>query len=236
MTSLVNCPHCSTRVLPMPGRICPACRRNVDTPPDSQSTGKPVNRPLGSYSTGAPQPVFASPTVIALSAAKTWKVVGALILAFLIVVLWFFVGLMYRRIFVTAIVLAVVIPVYLLFLVPLTLVRLAAGQKLVISSDRLQIVQGTRIVAQVPYRNIARISTFNYGRNSLLGIDLAYPHDKETFWTWGQRRDSVLYGFDFILADSYAEPPAAIRNRIMAYLQPSQTGMPGKSQGKADTR
>ena len=27
---LVDCPHCSTRVLPMTGRICPACQRNVD--------------------------------------------------------------------------------------------------------------------------------------------------------------------------------------------------------------
>jgi hypothetical protein len=34
MTSLVECPHCSTRVLPMAGRICPACRKNVDNQPD----------------------------------------------------------------------------------------------------------------------------------------------------------------------------------------------------------
>jgi hypothetical protein len=31
--SLVNCPHCSTRVLPLPGRVCPACRKNLDAPP-----------------------------------------------------------------------------------------------------------------------------------------------------------------------------------------------------------
>jgi hypothetical protein len=34
MTKLVECPHCSTRVLPMEGRVCPACRRNLDSPPD----------------------------------------------------------------------------------------------------------------------------------------------------------------------------------------------------------
>lgn len=34
MPILVDCPHCSTRVLPLPGRACPACRRNVDAPPD----------------------------------------------------------------------------------------------------------------------------------------------------------------------------------------------------------
>jgi hypothetical protein len=34
MIDLVECPHCSTRVLPMAGRVCPACRRNVDSPPD----------------------------------------------------------------------------------------------------------------------------------------------------------------------------------------------------------
>lgn len=33
MSSLVDCPHCATRVLPMAGRVCPACRRNVDAPP-----------------------------------------------------------------------------------------------------------------------------------------------------------------------------------------------------------
>jgi hypothetical protein len=33
MSSLVVCPHCQTRVLPMAERRCPACRENVDTPP-----------------------------------------------------------------------------------------------------------------------------------------------------------------------------------------------------------
>ncbi len=37
MSVLVNCPHCSTRVLPMPGQICPACRKNVDKPPEPES-------------------------------------------------------------------------------------------------------------------------------------------------------------------------------------------------------
>jgi hypothetical protein len=31
---LVECPHCSTRVLPMGGRICPSCRKNLDAPPE----------------------------------------------------------------------------------------------------------------------------------------------------------------------------------------------------------
>ena len=34
MIDLVECPHCSTRVLPMAGRVCPACRKNVDAPPE----------------------------------------------------------------------------------------------------------------------------------------------------------------------------------------------------------
>lgn len=33
MGSLVVCPHCQTRVLPMAGRRCPACQQDVDTPP-----------------------------------------------------------------------------------------------------------------------------------------------------------------------------------------------------------
>jgi hypothetical protein len=31
MSALVNCPRCSTRVLPMARRLCPACRKNVDS-------------------------------------------------------------------------------------------------------------------------------------------------------------------------------------------------------------
>jgi hypothetical protein len=34
MSNLAECPHCSTRVLPMAGRVCPACRRNLDSPPE----------------------------------------------------------------------------------------------------------------------------------------------------------------------------------------------------------
>lgn len=34
MSVLVKCPHCATRVLPLAGRICPACRKNVDAPPE----------------------------------------------------------------------------------------------------------------------------------------------------------------------------------------------------------
>jgi hypothetical protein len=37
MGSLVVCPHCHTRVLPMAERRCPACRENVDTPPAGPS-------------------------------------------------------------------------------------------------------------------------------------------------------------------------------------------------------
>src|SRR5262245_42642376 len=36
MSALVDCPHCSTRVLPMAGRACPACQKNVDAPPDPE--------------------------------------------------------------------------------------------------------------------------------------------------------------------------------------------------------
>ncbi len=38
MSILVDCPHCSTRVLPMAGRVCPACRKNLDAPPEISPT------------------------------------------------------------------------------------------------------------------------------------------------------------------------------------------------------
>jgi hypothetical protein len=34
MSSLVVCPHCQTRVLPMAGQRCPACQKSVDAPPE----------------------------------------------------------------------------------------------------------------------------------------------------------------------------------------------------------
>lgn len=34
MAALAECPHCGTRVLPLPGGYCPACRRDLDVPPD----------------------------------------------------------------------------------------------------------------------------------------------------------------------------------------------------------
>ncbi len=44
MSVLAECPHCETRVLPLPGRICPACRRHVDTPPGPGPTAAEVSR------------------------------------------------------------------------------------------------------------------------------------------------------------------------------------------------
>jgi hypothetical protein len=40
---LLDCPHCSTRVLPMAGRLCPACRKNVDSPADPKLKPKPAD-------------------------------------------------------------------------------------------------------------------------------------------------------------------------------------------------
>jgi hypothetical protein len=56
MSVLVNCPHCSTRVLPMPGQICPACRKKVDAPPDPKPKQKEV--PAEAYSVAAEQMLY----------------------------------------------------------------------------------------------------------------------------------------------------------------------------------
>jgi hypothetical protein len=53
MSSLVVCPHCSTRVLPMTGQVCPACRKNVDAPPDPKP--KPERVEADAYSLAAEQ-------------------------------------------------------------------------------------------------------------------------------------------------------------------------------------
>lgn len=48
MSMLVECPHCATRVLPMAGRMCPACRKNVDTEPAPVPTPEQV-APAAAY-------------------------------------------------------------------------------------------------------------------------------------------------------------------------------------------
>ena len=44
MSILAECPHCSTRVLPLAGRICPACRSNVDALPGPGPSAAEVSR------------------------------------------------------------------------------------------------------------------------------------------------------------------------------------------------
>jgi hypothetical protein len=56
MSVLVNCPHCSTRVLPMPGQVCPACRKNVDAPPDPKP--KPAQVEPDAYKLAAEQMLY----------------------------------------------------------------------------------------------------------------------------------------------------------------------------------
>jgi hypothetical protein len=42
---LLDCPHCSTRILPMAGRLCPSCRKNVDSPPEPEPKPEQVVQP-----------------------------------------------------------------------------------------------------------------------------------------------------------------------------------------------
>ncbi len=52
MGSLVVCPHCHTRVLPMAERRCPACRQDVDAPP-MENVPKPLTE--AAYAVAAEQ-------------------------------------------------------------------------------------------------------------------------------------------------------------------------------------
>jgi hypothetical protein len=75
MSSLVVCPHCKTRVLPMAGRLCPACRNNVDTPPADPPAGPPVE---ALHAMAAEQMIQgAAPSVIQENLAKAGLDAGA---------------------------------------------------------------------------------------------------------------------------------------------------------------
>jgi hypothetical protein len=63
MSALLNCPHCSTRVLPMAGRICPACRKHVDSPPDLNPKPKPADEGVSRFA-AEPKREGAAPSVM----------------------------------------------------------------------------------------------------------------------------------------------------------------------------
>ncbi len=85
MTVLVECPHCSTRVLPMAGRTCPACRKNVDAPPEPKPTPEDLAKAAAVYNAAdqirqgvSPAQVQKSLTAHGVNAADAANLVGDL--------------------------------------------------------------------------------------------------------------------------------------------------------------
>jgi hypothetical protein len=96
---------------------------------------------------------------------------------------------------------------------------LVRDRRIVLGSDRLQLVEGRRVLGQVPYDNIEKMVVDRVGRGGF-GVwftlyDYARP---DTFWDnppgfhqYLKRKD----GFDLFIEPGFREYPEEIRRRIL---------------------
>jgi hypothetical protein len=87
--------------------------------------------------------------------------------------------------------------------------------RLVIGHDRWQVVNGDdEVVAQVPYRNMARLETYQSVVGiEVIGINVTDRKDSETFWGLSYR-GSAQYPFDMILQNVFIQSPHVVAERI----------------------
>jgi hypothetical protein len=86
---------------------------------------------------------------------------------------------------------------------PITILYALAREKLIVATDRLQIVQNGKVCVQLPCRNIARIAIGNDEGLAFLGIDLKDLDDAETFVEGWDFKESKGAGWHYRLSDFY---------------------------------
>jgi hypothetical protein len=230
MSVLVNCPHCSTRVLPLAGRICPACRKNVDSPPEP----KPIppkavdhtDRMWASPARESPAPSFTfrlrrpeavEGTVIDSSWEKTFHgcaIAGVMLVALLVLCIGFFASRLQAGKINITLALLIVFAVVSLGLLPFLYMGLFRS-RIVLGADRLQVVKGkAKVIVQVPYANMAQADDHkNFLGMRVLGINLVNPSDPDSFWGMSNRGNQH-HPFHVIISDVYVDPPDMIVSRI----------------------
>ena len=102
---------------------------------------------------------------------------------------------------------------------PIAIFYSFAREKLILGSDRLQIVYSDKVSAQIPYRNIARIAIADDEGVAFLGIDLKDPDDADTLveaWDFKeQKKDS---GWHYRLTDFYRLRLDEIESLLHAHI------------------
>jgi hypothetical protein len=86
---------------------------------------------------------------------------------------------------------------------PIAIIYSFAREKLILGTDRLQIVQYGKVCVQIPARNIARIAIDHDEGVAFLGIDLKNPDDVETFAEGWDFKENKSAGWHYRLSDFY---------------------------------
>src|SRR5262245_36261453 len=101
---------------------------------------------------------------------------------------------------------------------PIAILYSFAREKLILATDRLQIIQNGRVCVQIPSRNIARLAIDDDHGVAFLGIDLQDPDDVETFAQGWDFKESKGTGWHYRLADFYQLRLDEIRTLILERL------------------
>jgi hypothetical protein len=86
---------------------------------------------------------------------------------------------------------------------PIAILYSFAREKLILATDRLQVMQNGKVCVQIPCRNIARLAIDDDQGVAFLGIDLKDPDDVETFAEGWDFKESKGTGWHYRLADFY---------------------------------
>ena len=105
-------------------------------------------------------------------------------------------------------------------LLPLIGLLLFVGEKLIVASDRLQIVQMGKVVTQIPYRNIANMLLGNDEGVEFIGIDLHDLDDSDTFASGCNFQSSKTSdGWHFRLLGGYQKGLAEIHQLLLDQMR-----------------
>jgi hypothetical protein len=90
-------------------------------------------------------------------------------------------------------------------------------ERLILGTDRLQLVQGGKVTAQIPYRNILNTGVFDDEGETYLGIALRNPQDPDTFDQGADHgRKNPQDGWHYRLAGYYQRSLEAIEEMLRA--------------------
>lgn len=111
------------------------------------------------------------------------------------------------------------------FGIPLLIRWVLVRRRIVIASDRFQLVETIRgevvVVVKIPFENIAKVGYVNKSRNHFVGIDLLNPDDEETYvrrWREFKQRKNQC-GWHYPIRNYYQIEPQLIAKQLKLALK-----------------